>query len=659
MSSSPNPYLTVDDYGYQSFVRVAEREDSTMVMELPKEEDGSLLLSTVTGQFPDAVGLKYRSASGAWRGIRISDKVLDPPSCGWNDTLYVVTLQRSESGKRKAEDGAEEIRRPKSSKRESELLEDIIVLGLPFRCTSEDLKDYFSNECGELAFHEVKFDRNTGKARGFGFIRFKTVEGARKALNGHHRMMGRMLEVKLSKKKETPMKLFVGRIPHGVTQEELKNYFLEFGEISDTYIPPPFRGFGFVTFVSSENARLALRLNHKIKGACLNVCVAENKDELKKSGDSGNIGGKVRSLFDISRNFDYRGANENKGKHNGDHCSPEERRTQDNQITGVYRGPLDIRGLQVDRKIHDDRDDRKLRDERGMQNDHRIRNDRKMGEDSWMRDSIGTQEKMAMQMDREIQGAMWDDRGVRERNRVLDSKGTGANRDLKDHMGLHEDRDMLVNRGPFDGVLNNRGPRDSSPCGYKRYKDISRGRENRDNRLTRDDRQDSRDLQCLKDDRGSRENRESRVTRDRLDRKVERKDFFDRGFRVPTKERDLGHLKDQQNQRDHYNKDYYRDRDRNLRQQQNHVSIDTSDNYSFKRINDKKNHSELKDHRGMPSQIVELGNHFSPLNQSSQQFGLANIPSIPPLNPIPPLGVPHDVANELKDIIYQFLGTAK
>ena len=36
-----------------------------------------------------------------------------------------------------------------------DILEDIIVLGLPYKCTNDDLKDYFTKECGDLAFHEV------------------------------------------------------------------------------------------------------------------------------------------------------------------------------------------------------------------------------------------------------------------------------------------------------------------------------------------------------------------------------------------------------------------------------------------------------------------------------------------------------------------------
>ena len=61
------------------------------------------------------------------------------------------------------------------------------------------------------------------------------------------------------------MKLFVGRIPNGATPEDLKNHFAEFGEVSDAYIPTPFRGFGFITFASSAEGRLAQRITHKMK----------------------------------------------------------------------------------------------------------------------------------------------------------------------------------------------------------------------------------------------------------------------------------------------------------------------------------------------------------------------------------------------------------
>jgi hypothetical protein len=59
------------------------------IVELPTEEDNSLSLATLEGQFPGAVGLQYRTASGCLRGVRICDGLLKEPEEGWGvNTLY-------------------------------------------------------------------------------------------------------------------------------------------------------------------------------------------------------------------------------------------------------------------------------------------------------------------------------------------------------------------------------------------------------------------------------------------------------------------------------------------------------------------------------------------------------------------------------------------
>ena len=55
-----------------SYVHVTEDEDEPPI-ELPLEqEDNSLLLSTLTSNFPEACGLKFKNVeSGTFRGIRL------------------------------------------------------------------------------------------------------------------------------------------------------------------------------------------------------------------------------------------------------------------------------------------------------------------------------------------------------------------------------------------------------------------------------------------------------------------------------------------------------------------------------------------------------------------------------------------------------------
>lgn len=77
------------------FVKVAEDESLENFIELPTEKFGGMLLSTLQAQFPNAIGLKYKSPSGSWRGIRLSDNTFAPPFEGWGETVYSITLSKS------------------------------------------------------------------------------------------------------------------------------------------------------------------------------------------------------------------------------------------------------------------------------------------------------------------------------------------------------------------------------------------------------------------------------------------------------------------------------------------------------------------------------------------------------------------------------------
>lgn len=223
--------------------------------------------------FPRAIGLKYRSSSGAWRGVRAEDNVLEPPHNGWGETIYMVTESDEVKRRSRSDEGRGEKR-----KKTSKLLDDLIVFGLAYTATNDDLKEYFEETCGELAFYEVKFDRQTKRSRGFGFIRFKTEASAKEALSGYHEIHGRKLVVKVSEKKQIPLKLFVGRVPRGATHDEVKEYFSEFGDLDDVFVPAG-RGFAFITYASEEDGRGALRMNHTFQGSRLNVTIAEPKEE--------------------------------------------------------------------------------------------------------------------------------------------------------------------------------------------------------------------------------------------------------------------------------------------------------------------------------------------------------------------------------------------
>ena len=68
------------------------------------------------------------------------------------------------------------------------------------------------------------------------------------------------------------MKMFIGRVPHGTTVEDLNRHFSQYGQLTDTYIPTPFRNYAFITFASSEDAKNCMVDTHM-----LNVSVIGGK----------------------------------------------------------------------------------------------------------------------------------------------------------------------------------------------------------------------------------------------------------------------------------------------------------------------------------------------------------------------------------------------
>ena len=76
------------------YIHVAE-EEGDEPMEVPSEEDGTLLLTTLSAQFPGACGLKYRNHdTGTLRGIRLSDGRLYPPDTEWGRQVYIAVFPK-------------------------------------------------------------------------------------------------------------------------------------------------------------------------------------------------------------------------------------------------------------------------------------------------------------------------------------------------------------------------------------------------------------------------------------------------------------------------------------------------------------------------------------------------------------------------------------
>lgn len=78
----------------EQYIQVAEEENEEPI-ELPTEEDATLLLTTLAAQFPGACGLKYRNPeTGNFRGIRLTDGKLHPPDCHWGNCIYIAVFPK-------------------------------------------------------------------------------------------------------------------------------------------------------------------------------------------------------------------------------------------------------------------------------------------------------------------------------------------------------------------------------------------------------------------------------------------------------------------------------------------------------------------------------------------------------------------------------------
>ena len=117
-------------------------------------------------QYLGACGLKFRNPeTRAWRGIRLTDGRLFPPAdTGWASNIF-------------------------------------IVLGLPWRTTEQELREYFE-PYGEVLMAQVKKDIKTGQSKGVGFIRFSSYESQMRVLAQRHMSDGRWCDVKIPNSKE-------------------------------------------------------------------------------------------------------------------------------------------------------------------------------------------------------------------------------------------------------------------------------------------------------------------------------------------------------------------------------------------------------------------------------------------------------------------------
>jgi len=122
--------------------------------------------------------------------------------------------------------------------------------------------------------------------RGYGFVQYKLDEIAQAVLEQEHTLGDKKLNV--SKAEPKPKELFVGGFDEDMTKEILKEYFDQFGEVTDVLVFPA-RGYGFVTILDDgENVRLILQMRkHEIGDTTVNVNHAKNQNQNQNKWSGG------------------------------------------------------------------------------------------------------------------------------------------------------------------------------------------------------------------------------------------------------------------------------------------------------------------------------------------------------------------------------------
>ena len=173
-----------------------------------------------------------------------------------------------------------------SKKRERKC--DYIVKNLNFTTKEADLRRHFERigEVRSVSIPQKKDPKNSSKtlSMGFGFVHYRSANDAGKALRSMQglELDGHSLKLKVSSKKVSSAdqqgtkrkdasasagivgtKITVKNLAFEATRQDLRELFGAFGQLKSVRIPRKFdgthRGFGFVEFLTKDEAKTALR----------------------------------------------------------------------------------------------------------------------------------------------------------------------------------------------------------------------------------------------------------------------------------------------------------------------------------------------------------------------------------------------------------------
>ena len=280
-----------------------------------------------------------------------------------NSTSRVQMNEEQDEEQDEEQEGEKEEVPTKQSRRgdggqSSEEACEVFVANLPWRTDEQEVADLFSS-FGNVEGMRIVTDRETGRSKGFGFVRFDNPESARRAAqegNDNLALQGRNLIVRISETKrsersprfeergersersprfeergersttdrKSEISVFVGGLSYKSSEDEIKSFFQDCGNVTRVKVPlnpegRP-RGIAFVHFDSEEAiSRAVNKSNMELDGRQIRVepstpgkGISNSREGFDRPsqprGSSGYSGGSERS-----RSNDYRGRSENGG----------------------------------------------------------------------------------------------------------------------------------------------------------------------------------------------------------------------------------------------------------------------------------------------------------------------------------------------------------
>ena len=214
------------------------------------------------------------------------------------------------------DDEEEEKEKEKEKKDDGELpenaFEELFVRNIGFNTTQEELAEAFM-KYGDVEESKIVTDKQTGKSKGFGFLKFYEKKSAVAAINDADNIVvgGRNLQIRYSNDKSQPIKgggnmggkkgssgsefgIFVGNISYKCTDNDLKKFFKDCGKVVDVRIAKKpdgkLKGFAHVDFENKEAVDKAVEKNgQELQGRALKI--DRSQGGKGGSGGNGNRGG--------------------------------------------------------------------------------------------------------------------------------------------------------------------------------------------------------------------------------------------------------------------------------------------------------------------------------------------------------------------------------